>query len=347
MAPTVLAECRPNLRACYVFIKNVPNASESSVEVEEQRIFIRIPDEHLCVVLPPILTLVPGCISGQTFANCTLTFRTRIDDFSPTTSLNDRQSQFSPNIHVNDSVSINCDFCNEHLIEEHAFSRVLPLPSSEEPNDFFCHRSSDDPVSLDPKPSDFFYNYFFFKIHVDDFKVPPRGSKFNCPKCLELLGEVQGKCVKLWNSVVSFSSDESSEEKSIDKFVKSFAYFVKNLPVQMNKFVFLSSHGSSTHYTLIWIMDRTLVILEGPKESDCFGNLVSNVHLEPKKVMKVLYSHHDQLTEIAEEWMKSFNTSIIPIHPRIESRFVNYLKDVSGSIPDDYVDGMGISYLDA
>uniref|UniRef100_A0A0A9WC56 E3 ubiquitin-protein ligase E3D n=1 Tax=Lygus hesperus TaxID=30085 RepID=A0A0A9WC56_LYGHE len=344
MATTVYVEVRPNVRACNFCIKTSSEVESSSAKIGASEIEVRLPTiiGTLRVELPTNIILLPGSMSGYSCSEDIISFRAQIATYNSSALADLGPSSYSPGVKKNEKVSLICCICQEHLSGDLSFSRILPLPSTEELNDFFCHRHSNEKISLDPCASDLFYNFFFFKMNIETLNITDGIHQFKCHRCSTIHGEINEKCVKLWNSTVRWSS-EHNQECILERFLRSVKYFIKDLPIQMNKFVFTCSQGHHpTRYTLVWILDRSLVLLTGTHQSSC-----ESVKMDSGNVMKVLYRHYTEINNEVNEWLDSFTTSVVPIPPRVEIDLLGYFKKMSERIPSDSnnVNGMNISYL--
>lgn len=349
----VVIEIRPRLQICNVFLQFssiLEKQGYLQLTVEPSKIYLNIfSKEHIFGIQE--VKLKPQTISGLQFENKNLSFRIQIQPFS---DISDSATEivyfpkYKPDVHVGKTVNIVCKCCNNYLTKTIQFKRILPLPSDGwNFDDVFCHNHDtredlSDKVT-DPGYMDCLYGNYYFTINNKLLKDVSETSVIYCQRCFSWIGINEKSSAKLWNCTVEFVSGvkQVMNVMPLNDFISVIKLVVKEAVGSVCKLIVTTKvNDKSTHYLLIWVMDKNLNILT---------NFISieGATLNKINVMKLLYAYLKERTSTVKAWENDINVHSVNVAKQMMVDGLKYLTESTKFFPESCqsTNNMYVAYL--
>lgn len=348
----VLIELRPRLQVCHVILRlNEPISGKLSVEKH----CISLRDHSISL---KSIQLKPQSLSGFQILGNTISFRCHMEPVSSLTGsfaievLQSNITQeylitnYEPKIEKNVLLKMICRCC-EHCLStsDIKLKRILPLPSSAfSSGDLFCHQHDCGDLEKklsNPDVTDCFYGPFYMKINSN---LLPGNSVVHCNKCLSWIGVKTYSSATVWNCTVYFKSNKAEEDtvSALNDFNSAIKVVINDSVGPICKIIVSCKiTESSTHFLLLWVMDRNLKLLINSDVN------VAIKDLSEITVVKVLYDHEVKVNNLVLSWQKEINTHTIEVAKQMFFEGLQSLVNSNKVFPqsDQVANGMRIGYL--
>ena len=308
----ITLEIRPQLRSLNAYISLIQDIDKSTIKVKlvEDAIIIQIKEKTYNLPLSNV-KLLPTSLSSLGITNSWISFRIQTQPnvlfgtFETEVIDNKNKANYgflniSSDLQLppkNKNCKILCTCCKNEITKTACFQKILPLPSSDcDPQEWFCHKhGSDEPFTLEPKESDFFYsvNYCLLNKHIFEGSLKLRNSLVHCNRCFSIVGLTNGKelkSLKIWNCCIEYKvlNDKSVISETLSPLTDFLSTIKHTADLIIGEKVLLEAQDiNNIHYILLRPMEAKLNVLkEGSVKLE-----EEIITLESSFVAKVLYKY--------------------------------------------------------
>lgn len=349
----VVAELRPVIGSCQFYIKMNKNIEVSNVVAASNKIFIKGSNSEDVGVINIENTIIAcDSLSCLRVSDRSIQFRVRIEPkkiygcFKNEILFKEQNSyaqsdHYKPDFKENEEVIIYCRQCSIAFNNEpFKFKRILPLPTSFDTSDFFCHNNlSNKDITL--KPEDCLYGLYYVQINVHPLDGPS-DKVVVCRHCQAWLGARERDSIMFWNSSVKFKdSNQQVANNGLYDFISVMKHVIRKEIAVSKVILYARLTNNETHHLLIWVLEKNLSLLTN-RDSNA-----AEVILKEQKVFKVLYLYETEESDMLRKWENDINTTRIQVSQQMMNEGLNHLKIMSQNIPQDFreVNQMLVSYI--
>lgn len=360
MAHIVVAELRPRLQACSIFITVESGFLQKKTKISIKPSSITITWISGCShtvqqISLPGCKLVPNTLSCLCIENEFISFRVQTDPsigiqgsfsteilpLASSTNANEtnKKSSIASDVASGTMCVLTCQCCGNKLLEKN-FQRVLPLPSNSlDSSEWFCHGSTSFVVS--PSDNDLLYGICSFIINPDSLLISalvPNGRKVaRCQRCQAWLGIYSSKYLTLWDCTVAIG--ENSRTTPLQDFVKVIGDAVASCVGLMCRVIVETQlNDEETIYILLWVIDKNLQILTNWNTSTNFeiGCLSEDIVLTRQNTVKLLYLYQSNCSSLVKAWQGDVNIQCISVAKSMFTDGLDHLRKTTKCIPHAY-----------
>lgn len=284
------------------------------------------------------------------------------------------------NVKAGEELRLTCaNCCNVVSVNSVKFDRILELPTANlDMSEWFCHGNGhghshghshgEAPQTSDtvikPNKSDFLYRLTFFV--VNNTILSDKTNKFNatrpvyhCNRCLAWLGLKEKDSVKLFNSEIKITHNDTesvifAHKNEQDIHTDDFIYTIERMTREFNlgfqytvmcKLVLECTVSAvKKQYLLIWVMDKELQVLRNNVQTIL---LEDRIELHSTTVTKILFKVEFCMNEEVESWVSDPGVVTTEISKGMFNNGLAHLEKMSQKVPECFrnTNGYCVSYL--
>lgn len=339
----VVAELRPVIGSCQFFIKMNKDVEVSNVVAVLNKVYIKGSNNEDIAVLNIDKTIIAcDSLSGLRVSDRSIQFRARIEpnkiygSFKNEILFKEKNSSpqsdyYRPDFKENEEVIIFCRQCSTAFNHDpFKFRRILPLPTSFDTSDFFCHNNlSNKDITL--KPEDCLYGLYYVQINVHHLADSSSDKVVFCRHCQAWLGVRERDSLMVWNSSVKFKDSNQHEDSTgLHDFISVMKHVIRKEIAVSKVILYARLSNNETHHLLIWVLEKNLSLLTNRDKN------LADILLKEQKVFKVLYLYETEESDTLKKWENDMNTTQIQISKQMVEEGLNHLKHMSQNIPLDF-----------